>query len=175
MGGPLSGPNDASQYAQNGRWILEPQLSIASPGFQAPQVGPSLEFARRIPFGAKTLELSQLTMDNHWSLDLGLGARTGGWADGRPQFFAGMARAGINYNLFNRIGAGLTLRGGYANVARTGEDSHNGVAWSGGLRFAAIVNSFLFSSEVGYLNLPSSKSDGREGGFFGLVGVGFML
>ncbi len=171
----MGGPNDVTQYAQNGRWVLEPQLSIASPGFEAPQVGPSLEFSRRIPFGAKTVELSQLTMDTHWSLDLGVGGRTGGWTDGRPQFMAAAARAGINYNLFNRIGVGLTLRGGYANVAREDRDSANGFIWSGGFRFAAIVDSVLFSSEVGLMSLPSSQGEGREGGFFGLVGVGFML
>lgn len=171
----MGGPNDVTQFTQNGRWVLEPQLSIASPGFEKPQVGPSLEFARRIPFGAKTLELPKLSLDTHWSLDLGVGARTGGWSDGRPQLFAGTARAGINYNLFNRIGAGLTMRGGYANVARSGDDSHSGFVWSGGLRFAAIVDSLIFSSEVGFVSLPSSKDDGREGGFFGLVGVGFML
>ncbi|HSA60425.1 MAG TPA: hypothetical protein VLJ37_12165 [bacterium] len=171
----MGGPNDVTQYAQNGRWVLEPQLSLASPGFRSPQVGPSLEFSRRIPFGAKTVELSQLTMDTHWSLDLGVGGRTGGWTDGRPQFFAGTARAGINYNLFNRIGAGLTLRGGYANVARPGDETGHGVMWSGGLRFAAIIDSRFFSAETGYLSMPSSQGEGREGGFYGLVGFGFIL
>lgn len=171
----MGGPTDVTQYAQNGRWVLEPQFSIASPGFKAPQVGPSLEFSRRIPFGAKTVALSQLTMDTHWSLDLGVGGRTGGWADGRPQFFAATARAGINYNLFNRIGAGLTLRGGYANVSRPDDETGHGLVWSGGLRFAAIIDSNFFSAETGYLSMPSSQGEGREGGFYGLVSVGFFL
>lgn len=171
----MGGPNDVTGYTQNGRWVLEPQLSIASPGFESPQVGPSLDFYRRIPFGNKTLALSQLTMDTHWSLDLGVGARTGGWADGRPQFIATTARAGIAYNLFNRIGAGLTFRGGYANVARPEDQTGHGLIYGGGLRLGAVVDSMIISAETGFLSMPSSKDEGREGGFFGMIGFGWML
>lgn len=171
----MGGPDDVSQYAHNGRWVLNGSLSLASPGFGTPQIGPSLELTRHIPFGAKTVALSQMSMDNYWSLDLGAGGRTGGWAGGRPQFFAAMARAGINYNLFNRIGAGLTFRGGYADVAREGGDAANGVAWSGGLRMNVIVTSLAFFSEVGVLSLPSATGEGRDNGPYGMVGGGWMF
>jgi hypothetical protein len=173
----MGGPDDVSQYARQGRWNLEGAFVLAAPDFQVAQPGASVEFTRRIPFGARTVELSQLTMDNHWSFDVGVGVQSFGWRNGRPGLLAGTGRVGFNYNLFNRIGVGLAARGGYANVAGAveGQEANGGVLFGGGLRLSAIITSVTAFSEIGVLSLPSANGEGRDGTFYGLAGLGYMF
>ncbi|HEX5035570.1 MAG TPA: hypothetical protein VFX30_00205 [bacterium] len=170
----MGGPNPTTKTALESRWVLDGGVALGEAGKDNVGPGVEIEFRRRIVFHPHELKLGQLNTNNHWSLDLGLGAGAAGWAGKRPATLMGVGRFGINYNLLNIVGIGPTFRAGYASTS-DGTNKDGGLLWSAALRFGGVINHLSVSSEVGILSLPSPTGDGSERSAYGMALMGYLF
>lgn len=157
-----------------GHWVVEGGVFLQAPGAGDPLVGASVEVSRRIPFGAHTVQVQQLTLDDHWTFDAGVGLQTLGWSGWRPQVLAATARAGMAYNLLDLFDIGLAVRGGYAHAADGPEGSH-GPVWGGGLRGVTTVAPYSIVIEGGVLSVPSLPGDRGGLGPYALLSGAYLF
>jgi len=170
----MGGTDGVMGSSLTSRWVLEGGVVVASPDFERTQAGASLDVVRRIPFGAHKLNLDKLSLDDHWTLDLGLGLQSLGWAGGRPATLSVTARSGVSYNILNVVDVGFNLRGGYANVSN-GDGSQGGPWWSAGFRMMTSVNPVSVFTEGGFFSQPAVPGGSRETGVYGIVGAGYLF